>query len=153
MYNQTLPHRDKAWTQVSWHSKNGTQPSFLVRTKGNSSDCLIISKIRQVACISRHHFLFLSGSSFQWNTCYSIRYGALMWCNQSLVWHCLQKINSYSTLSRVVISICIVNINHSENFLHKLWTQLIPSGCSFINTTCCFAMYIQYMYGFTLHRI
>ena len=51
--NQILPHRDKAmaetreyhrnvaWTQVSWHSKNGTKPSFPVRTKGNASDCLI----------------------------------------------------------------------------------------------------------------
>jgi len=44
MYNQILPHGDKAmaetreyhrnvaWTQVSWHSKNGTQPSFPVHT-------------------------------------------------------------------------------------------------------------------------
>ena len=68
MYNQTLPHTDEAvaetweyyrnvaWTQASCHSKNGTQPSFPVRTKGNASDCLIISKIRQVACISRQHF-------------------------------------------------------------------------------------------------
>jgi len=76
MYNQTLPHRDEAmaetweyhrnvaWTQVSWHSKNGTQTSFPVCTKGNASDSLIISKIRQVTCISRHHFLFLPGSSF-----------------------------------------------------------------------------------------
>jgi len=58
MYNQTLLHRDEAmaetweyhrnvaWTQLSWLSKNGTQPSFPVCTKGNASDCLIISKIR-----------------------------------------------------------------------------------------------------------
>jgi len=82
MYNQTLPHGDKAmaetqeyhrtaaWTQVSWHSKNSTQPSFPVHTYvGNASDCLIISKIRQVACISRHYFLFLLWSSFQRNSC------------------------------------------------------------------------------------
>jgi len=81
MYNQTLPHgeeamaetweyhRDVAWTQVNWHFKNGTQPSFPVRTKGNASDCLIISKIRQVTCISRRHFLFLPWSSFQRNSC------------------------------------------------------------------------------------
>ena len=48
MYNQTLPHGDEAmaetwechtnvaWTQVSWLSKNGTQPSFPVCTKGNA---------------------------------------------------------------------------------------------------------------------
>ena len=48
MYNQTLPHgeealaetweyhRNVAWTQVNWHSKNGTQPSFPVHTKGNA---------------------------------------------------------------------------------------------------------------------
>ena len=77
MYNQTLPHREEAmaetweyhrnvaWTQDNWHSKNGTQPSFPVCTKGNVSDCLIISKIRQVACISRHHFVFLPWNSFQ----------------------------------------------------------------------------------------
>ena len=80
MYNQTLPHRDEAmaqtWecyrnvamAQVSWHSKNGTQPSFPVCTKGNASDCLIISKIRQVACISRHHSLFLPWTSFPCTT-------------------------------------------------------------------------------------
>ena len=81
MYNQTLPHGDKAiaetweyhrnvvYTQVSWHSKNGTQQSFPVCTKGNASDCLVILKIRQVTCTSRHHFLFLPWSSFQQNSC------------------------------------------------------------------------------------
>ena len=71
MYNQTLPHRDKAmaetrkyhrnvaWTQVSWHSENGTQPSFPVCTKGNASDCLKISKIR------RSHVLQLSESNLE----------------------------------------------------------------------------------------
>ena len=81
MYNQTLPHGDEAvtetweyhrnvaWTQVSWHSKHGTQPSFPVCAKGNASDCLIISMIRQVTCISRRHFLFLRRSSFPRYSC------------------------------------------------------------------------------------
>ena len=71
MYNQTLPHRDEAmaetreyhrnvaWTQVSWHSQNGTQSSFPVCTKGNASDCLIISKIRQVASWKQLSAIFL----------------------------------------------------------------------------------------------
>jgi len=54
MYNHTLPHADEAmaetweyhgnvaWTQVSWHFKNGTQPAFPVCTKGNASDSLMI---------------------------------------------------------------------------------------------------------------
>ena len=81
IYNQTLPHRDEAmaetreyhrnvaWIQVSWDSQNGTEPSFPVRTKSSASECLIIAMIRQVTCISRHHFLFLPGSCFQQNSC------------------------------------------------------------------------------------